>query len=162
MAKRENRHTNHSGYFAAPVLLLTFALQGFLPMVSVLAASDPLTETQTQSRQQEQIRDLRQQDQLQQLQRDQQLNNLQQELRSRPRDNRDPRSQQRLDENQRKLDQLQNDQRLDRLQTEQQLDQMQREQNQSRQQEQIRDLQRQQQMNLLQDQQRQFQIQRRQ
>src|ERR1700755_2266887 len=108
MAKREKRHTNHGGYFAAPVLLLAFALQGFLPIVTALSASDPLTKIQTQSRQQQEIRELRQTEQLQQLQRDQQLNNLQQELRSRPRDNRDPRSQQRLDENQRKLDQLQN------------------------------------------------------
>jgi len=68
MAKREKRHTNHSGYFAAPVLLLVFALQGFWPMVSVLSASDPLTETQTQSRQQEQIRDLQHQQQMNLLQ----------------------------------------------------------------------------------------------
>src|SRR4029434_1391320 len=106
MAKREKRHTNHSGYFAAPLLLLVFALQGFWPMVSVLSASDPLTETQTDPGQKEQIRALRQQDQLHQLQRDQQLNNLQQELQSRPMDNGDSRSQQQLDEVTRKLDEL--------------------------------------------------------
>jgi hypothetical protein len=88
MAKKEKRHTNHSCYFAAPVLLLAFALQGFLPIVTALSASDPLTEIQTQSRQQQQIRELRQTEQLQQLQRDQQLNNLQQELESRPMDHR--------------------------------------------------------------------------
>ena len=60
MAKKEKRHTNHSCYFAAPVLLLAFALQGFLPIVTALSASDPLTEIQTQSRQQQQIRELRQ------------------------------------------------------------------------------------------------------
>ncbi len=68
MAKREKRHTNHSCYFAAPILLLAFALKGFLPMASALSASDPRTEIQTQSRQQEQIRDLQRQQQMNLLQ----------------------------------------------------------------------------------------------
>jgi len=60
MAKKEKRYTNHCCDFAASVLLLAFALQGFLPIVTSLSASDPLTEIQTQSRQQPQIRELRQ------------------------------------------------------------------------------------------------------
>jgi len=55
-------------------------------------------------------------------------------------DNRDSQRQRQLEQDQRKLDQLQADQQLARLQTEQQLNQIQREQNQSRQQGQIRDL----------------------
>jgi len=106
MAKKEKRHNDHSCYFAAPALLLAFALQGFLPTAVVLSASEPLTEIETLSRQQQQIRELRQQDQRQQLQRDQQLNNLQQELQSRPMDNRDSQRQRQLDQDQRKLDQL--------------------------------------------------------
>lgn len=82
MAEKEKRHTNHSGYFASPILLLALAVQGFLPTAAALSGSEPLTEIPTKFRQQEQIKELRQQDQLQQLSRDQQLNNLQQELQS--------------------------------------------------------------------------------
>jgi hypothetical protein len=73
MATKAKRHTNHSRHFASAILLLAFTLQGFLPTVAALSASEALSEILTQSRQQEQIRELRQQDQLQQLQRDQQL-----------------------------------------------------------------------------------------
>jgi hypothetical protein len=47
MAKREKRHTNHNLYFASAILLLAFALQGFLPTAAVLSASEPLTEIPT-------------------------------------------------------------------------------------------------------------------
>ena len=80
LRKSKDALTTTSVSLHAILLLLAFALQGFLPTAAALSASEPLTEIPTKSRQQEQIRELRQQDQLQQLQRDQQLNNLQQEL----------------------------------------------------------------------------------
>jgi TolA-binding protein len=101
-------------YFASAVLLLAFALQGFLPTVVLLSASEPLTEMPTRSPTAGANQRMRQQDQLQQLQRDQQLNNLQQELDSSPMGNRDAQRQQQLDQNQRKVDQLKNE-RADRL-----------------------------------------------
>jgi hypothetical protein len=79
MTKKEKRH--HNLYFASAILLLAFALRGFLPTAAALSASEPLTEIPTRSRQQEQIRELQRQQQMNFLQDQQRKLQIQQDFR---------------------------------------------------------------------------------
>src|SRR5581483_9879230 len=112
----------------------------------LLAASDQL-EDALKAQSQEQIETLKRDRDLDQSQR-----KIEQLERARPRSSR-------VEDNQRKLDQLKNDQQLQRLQDEQQINRIQRETDPLRQQQQIESLQRQQRIDSLQDQIRRNQVQ---
>src|SRR5581483_10296746 len=125
----------------------------------LLAASDQLEDAlkaQSQARQEEKAREAQRQEQIENLKRDRDLDQPQRKIdqleRARPRSSR-------VEDNQRKLDQLKNDQQLQRLQDEQQINRIQRETDPLRQQQQIESLQRQQRIDSLQDQIRRNQVQ---
>lgn len=148
---------NYHRILGASLVLLFIGTLSF----SAWPATDQLEDIyqkQNRERQHKELRELRGRQQIDNLKRDQQAQQFQREIEQRKRAaGNDPKARDKLNERQRRLDDLRIDRQLEQAQRDLQFDSMQGEQNSLRKEEQIRELQRQQQMDLLRDQSRKTQ-----